>query len=114
MLIKQGSPSLPRNMALRAFSELPVVFSTKVNLLYLLYSMAWRCCLLHLIEQNCLLKTLNLDDPGISLPVFPSGTNLRLHNIFVTPKIIKRVITNFDSSRASGPDYIPVVVLKNC
>ena len=56
-LIKQNSPSLPRNLALRTFGELPVVFSTKVNLLYLLYSRAWRCFLLHLIKQNCLLKT---------------------------------------------------------
>ena len=31
--------------------------STKVNLLYLLYSTAQRCYLLHLIKQNCLLKT---------------------------------------------------------
>ena len=29
---------------------------TKVNLLYLLYSMARMCCLLLLIKQNCLLK----------------------------------------------------------
>ena len=47
----------------------------------------------------------NLDDSGISLPVFPSRTNLKLHNIS---------ITNLDSSKASGPDCIPVVVLKNC
>ena len=39
------------------FGKLLIVFSTKVNLLYLLYSMAERCCLLHLIKQNCLLKT---------------------------------------------------------
>ena len=38
------------------FSKL-LVFSTKVNLLYLLYSMAWSCCLLHLMKENCLLKT---------------------------------------------------------
>ena len=50
------SPSLPRNLALRTFGELPIVFATKVNLLYLLYSTAQRCCLLHLIKQNCLLK----------------------------------------------------------
>ena len=24
----------------------------------------------------------NLDDAGVSLPVFPYGTNLKLHNIF--------------------------------
>ena len=28
--------------------------------------------------------------------------------------MVKKVITNLDSSKASGPDYIPVVVLKNC
>ena len=26
----------------------------------------------------------------------------------------KKVITNLDSSKASGPDCVPVVVLKNC
>ena len=55
----------------------------------------------------------NLDDSGISLPVFPSRTNLKLHNISVTPKMVKKVITNFDLSNASDPDCIPVVVLKN-
>ena len=58
-------------------------------------------------------KNSNLDDSGISLPVFPSRTNLKLHNISITPKIVKKVITNLDSSKASGPDCIPVVVLKN-
>ena len=56
----------------------------------------------------------NLDDSGISLPVFPSGTNVKLHNISVNPKMFKKVITNLDSSKASGHDCIPVVVLKNC
>ena len=56
----------------------------------------------------------NLDDSGISLPVFPSRTNLKLHNISVTPKMVKKVIMNLDLSKASGPDCIPVVVLKNC
>ena len=55
-----------------------------------------------------------LDDSGISLPVFPSRTNLKLHNISVTPKMVKKVITNLDSSKASGPDCIPMVILKNC
>ena len=55
-----------------------------------------------------------LDDSGISLPVFPCRTNLKLHNIFVTPKIVKKVIMNLDLSTASGPDCIPVMVLKNC
>ena len=59
-------------------------------------------------------KNSNLDDSGISLSVFPSRTNLKLHNISITPKMAKKVITNLDSSKASGPDCIPVVVLKNC
>ena len=28
--------------------------------------------------------------------------------------MVKKVIMNLDSSKASGPDCIPVVVLKNC
>ena len=28
--------------------------------------------------------------------------------------MVKKVITNLDSSKASGPDYVPVVVLKKC
>ena len=56
----------------------------------------------------------NLDDSGITLPVFPSRTNLKLHNISITPKMVKKVIINLDLSKASGPDCIPVVVLKNC
>ena len=59
-------------------------------------------------------KNSNLDDSGISLPVFSSRTNLKLHKISITPKMVKKVITNPDSSKASGPDCIPVVVLKNC
>ena len=80
--------------------------------------MAWRCSLLHLINQNCFpenfSKNSNLDNSGISLPVFPSRTNLKLHNISVTPKMVKKVITNLDLSKASGTYCIPVVVLKNC
>ena len=48
MLIKQESIT---------FGKMPIVFLTKVNWLYLLYSTAHRCCFLHLIKQNCLLKT---------------------------------------------------------
>ena len=59
-------------------------------------------------------KNSNLDEPGISLPVFPSRTKLKLHNISVTPKIVKKVVMNLDLSKASGPDCILVVVLKNC
>ena len=59
-------------------------------------------------------KNSNLDDSAISLPVFPPRTKLKLHNVSITPKMVKKVITNLDSSKASGPDCIPMVVLKNC
>ena len=115
MLINQKSPPLLRNLALGTLGKLLIVFSTKVNLLYRLYSTACRCNLLHLIKQNCLLKTflrtLNLDDSGNSLPVFLFRTNLKLLNISVTPKMVKKIKTNLYSSKASGPDGIPVVVL---
>ena len=59
-------------------------------------------------------KNSNLDDSGISLHAFPSRTNLKLNTISVTPRMVKNVIMNLDLSKASGPDCIPVVILKNC
>ena len=66
-----------------------------------------------LFAENFSLNS-NLDDSGVSLPVFPSRTNLKLHNISITPKMVRKVVMNLDLSKASGPDCIPVVVLKNC
>ena len=66
-----------------------------------------------LFAENFSLNS-NLDDSGVSLPFFPSRTNLKLHNISVTPKTVRKVAVNLDLSKASGPDCIPVVVLKNC
>ena len=67
------------------YDRLPIVLSTNTNLLYLLYSRAQRCCLLHLINQNCLLinfpENFNFNDSVISLRVFPSKISLKLHNI---------------------------------
>ena len=40
---------------------------------------------------------------GISLPVFPSRTNLKQNNISVTPKMVKKVITSLDLSKVSSP-----------
>ena len=45
---------------------------------------------------------------------YAARTNLKLHIISVTPKMVKKVIMNLDLPKASGPDCIPVVVLKNC
>ena len=66
-----------------------------------------------LFAENFSLSS-NLDESGVSLPIFPSRTNLKLHNISVTPKMVRKVVMNLDLSRTSCPDYIPVVVLKNC
>ena len=57
-------------------------------------------------------KNSNLDDSDISLPIFLSRTNLKLHNISV--KMVKNVKINLDLPKAADPDYIPVVVLKTC
>ena len=111
-------PLLPRNLATVTFDGLLIMFSKKVNLLYLLYSMTARCYLLHLLKQNCLLKTfprILILMIGESLYLFfPFRTNLKLHNISVTPKMVKTIIMNLDLSKVLGVDCIPVVVLKNC
>ena len=39
---------------------------------------------------------------------------MKVHSISVSPKTVKKVIMNLDLSKASGPDCIAVVVLKNC
>ena len=97
MLIKQKSPSLFRRLAFSTSGELLIVFPTKVNLLYLLYTlMLWLWYLF------------------ISLPVFRSTTNMKLHSISDTVIMVKKVIMDLDSSKASCPDYVPLVVLKNC
>ena len=58
-------------------------------------------------------KDSNFDGSGISLPVFSSRTNPKLHYISVTYRMVKKVITNLDLSKAFCPDYIPVMFLKN-
>ena len=66
-----------------------------------------------LFAENFSLNS-NLDDWGVSLPAFPSRTNLKLHKISVTPKMVGKVVMNLDLSKASGPNCISEVVLKNC
>ena len=46
----------------------------------------------------------NLDDSGISLPVFPSRNHLKLHNISITLKMVKMFIMNLHLSKVSGSD----------
>ena len=56
------------------------------------------------------LKNSNLDESGISVPVFPSRIKLKLHKISITHKMVRNIIANFDLSKSSGSD----VILKNC
>ena len=44
----------------------------------------------NLFAENFSLNS-NLDHSGISLPAFPSRTNLKLHNTSVTPKMVRKV-----------------------
>ena len=39
----------------------------------------------------------------------PSRTNLKLKKVSVTPKMVKGVTMNLDSSKASDPDFFTVV-----
>ena len=97
ILIKQKGPSLPRNLPLSTFGELLIMFSTKVNLFNSQEVLSSASDESKLFAKT--FKNSNLDDSGISLPVFLSRTNLELHNVSVTPKMVKKVVTNLDSYR---------------
>ena len=108
MLLIQKSPSLPQNLVFKTFCKLLIVFSTKVNVRYGIPSLFNGPEVLssasdkaNLFAQN-FPNNPNLDDSFISLTVFHSRTNLKLINISRTPKMIKTVITNLDSSKACG------------
>ena len=55
-----------------------------------------------------------LDDIGRDLPDCPSRVDSSLSTINVTPKMVGKVISHLDTSKASGPDRIPAIVLKMC
>ena len=52
-------------------------------------------------------------DSGMSLRTLLSRAIMKLHNIPVTLKLFEKLLTKLDSSKVSGLDCIPVVVLKN-
>ena len=72
--------------------------------------MTLRCWLQHLTKQNSLLKTfprtLTLITQIMYLPALSSINYLKLH-IYVTPNLVKKVITSSDLSKVSSPDCIP-------
>ena len=59
-------------------------------------------------------KNLNLDDSGISFCGFAARTNLKLPNICITHKLVKKFITNLDLPKWSRSDCIPLVILQKC
>ena len=83
MLIKQKSPSLPRNLVVGTFvlnkgkSAIPPLF----NRPEVLSSASDEAKLFAKnFSKNSFLRIF-LDDSGIPLPIFPSRTNLKLHNL---------------------------------
>ena len=111
MLLKQKSPLLPRNLALVTFGKLPIVFNKVKSAIPPLFNgpgvLSSASDKAKLFAEN-FSKNSNLDDLVISLPDFPTRTNLKLHNISVSPKMVTKVITNLDLSKASGPDCVPL------
>ena len=116
MLIKQKSPLHPRNLARdfwriansvlnKSKSAIPPLF----NVPEVLSSASDKA---KLTAENFSM-TSNLDNSDISFLAFSSRTYLKLHNIYVTAKMVRKVVRNLDLSKASSPDCIPVVVLKN-
>ena len=108
MLLKQETPLLPRSLALRTLGKLLIAFLLNKG----------KSATAPLFNGPEVLSSA-FDKAKLfarnfsSLPVFPSRANLKL-DISITPRMVKKVIMNLDSSKASGPDCIPVVVLKNC
>ena len=48
------------------------------------------------------------------LPEFPPRCNNILDDVHITPSKVSKIISQLDVSTASGPDHIPVTVLKHC
>ena len=59
-------------------------------------------------------KNSSLDDGDRPLPTFPPRTDSTLSPLFISVKQIRRIINSLDTSKSSGPDGIPAVVLKVC
>ena len=73
---------------------------------------SWGCCLLHLKLQNRWLKSFLSTLILMTLFTCCLRPKLKLHSIRVTPTMVKFII-NLNLSEVSGPDFVPVVDLKN-
>ena len=59
-------------------------------------------------------KNSTLSDKDSTLPHFQKRTNVSFSEVRVTPRLVAEAISQLEIGKASGPDEIPVVVLKNC
>ena len=104
MLIKHGSLTLLRNLAIATFDEYLIEFQPNVNLFFLLYLMVLRCCLLYLIwKRYFLLKSfprMLILMTQVFLYLEVSRSNLKMHNVSVSFNTVKKGITDLDSSKA--------------
>ena len=85
MLLKQKSPSLPRNLSLWAFGKLLVMFylnkgKSAIPALFIGLEVLPSASDKGKLFAKNFSKNSNLDDSVISFPVFPSRTNLNLNN----------------------------------
>ena len=71
------------------------------------YSKAQRLC-----DQFASNSTIS--DAGVELPTFPSRTQHSLSLPLISSKRVRKLIFELDSTKASGPDNIPVTVLRHC
>ena len=98
LLIKQGSVARPRNLDLVTclWQISKSMFNKVKSATRLVFSGFEVLCS---GSENAKLfpetfpENSNLDDLGISLLAFPCRTNLKMHNIHVTPEMIKNNIT---------------------
>ena len=65
-----------------------------------------------LCDQFASNSTIN--DTGVQLPTFPPRTQHSLPLPRISSKRVQKIIFQLDSSKASGPDSIPVTVLQHC
>ena len=59
-------------------------------------------------------KNSSLNDENKSPPSFPSRTAATLSSVSITVRQVRRILKCLDASKSSGPDGIPVIVLKEC
>ena len=94
MLLKQKNPSFPKELDSQDFwGIINTVLNNGKSPIYPLFNgpemLSSASNKAKLIAKNFSANS-NLDDLGISLPVFPFRTNLKLHDISVTPKVVKK------------------------